>query len=113
MFAFQGFDACRLAKGKDAFLCWRALFERSELVRPPKTGVRPIRFRPDGASLVLGPFAETKGPRLPGRYPATPKITLTPELGSQLRVVHLPTGFYWQNPRKIPDAHCNALRPDP
>jgi len=25
-----------------------------------------------GASLVLGPFANTKGPRLPGRNPATP-----------------------------------------
>jgi hypothetical protein len=28
-------------------------------------------MRPDGASLVLGPFAVTKGPRLPGRNPAT------------------------------------------
>jgi hypothetical protein len=27
-------------------------------------------IRPDGASMVLGPFAETKGPRLPGRNPA-------------------------------------------
>ncbi len=28
-------------------------------------------MRPDGASLVLGPFAETKGPRLPSRNPAS------------------------------------------
>ena len=43
----------------------RALFERSELARPLQARVRPILMRPDGASLVLGPFAETKGPRLP------------------------------------------------
>jgi len=42
-----------------------------ELGRPPKARVRPIFMRPDGASLVLGPFAGTKGPRLPGRNPAT------------------------------------------
>ncbi len=29
--------------------------------------------------MVLGPFAERKGPRLPGRNPATQKITLTQE----------------------------------
>jgi hypothetical protein len=29
---------------------------------------------PDGASLVLGHFAGTKGPRLPGRNPAIQKI---------------------------------------
>ncbi len=33
-------------------------------------------MRPDGASMVLGPFAGTKGPRLPGRNPATQNITL-------------------------------------
>ena len=27
-------------------------------------------MRPGGASMVLGPFAEPKGPRLPGRNPA-------------------------------------------
>ena len=32
-----------------------------ELGRPPQARVRPIFMRPDGASLVLGPFAETKG----------------------------------------------------
>jgi len=36
------FDACRLARGRDALITWRALFERSELVRPPHAGVRPI-----------------------------------------------------------------------
>ena len=49
----------------------RTLFERNELGRPPKALVRPILMRPDGTSLVLGPFAVTKGPRLPGRNPAT------------------------------------------
>jgi hypothetical protein len=35
-------DAYRLALGSDALTNWRALFERSELVRPPKVRVRPI-----------------------------------------------------------------------
>jgi hypothetical protein len=52
-----GSDACRLAHGRDALMRWRALFERSELVRPPQAGVHPLLMRPDGASLVLGPFA--------------------------------------------------------
>jgi len=30
------FDACRLAHRMDALLSWRALFEQSELVRPPQ-----------------------------------------------------------------------------
>jgi len=30
-------------------------------------------MKPDGASMVFGPFAETKGPRLPGRNPAIPR----------------------------------------
>ena len=32
----------------------RTLFERSELVRPPQAGVRPILMRPDGASIDIG-----------------------------------------------------------
>ncbi len=40
-----------------------------------RVGVPPLQMMPDGASLVLGPFAETKGPRLPGRNPATHNIT--------------------------------------
>ena len=52
----------------------RALFERNELARPLQARVRPILMRPDGASLVLGPFAETKGPRPPGRNPAYHKF---------------------------------------
>ena len=63
-------DACRPVLGSDALINRRTLFERSELGRSPKARVRPILMRPDGASLVLGPFAETKGPRLPGRNPA-------------------------------------------
>jgi hypothetical protein len=38
----QWSDACHLAQGKDALISWRALFERSELVRPPRAGVRPL-----------------------------------------------------------------------
>jgi hypothetical protein len=48
---------------------------------------------------LLGPFAGTKGPRLPGRNPATQEITWTRELGRQVRCVYLPTLFDWQNPR--------------
>jgi len=37
--------------------------------------------------MVLGPFAETKGPRLPGRNPATiEKIKWTPSFRSSLRL---------------------------
>ncbi len=35
-------DAFRLAPGSDALISRRALFERSELARTPKVGVRPI-----------------------------------------------------------------------
>ncbi len=48
------------------------LFERSELFAPiiwPETK-KPQRDR-GRAEVVLGPFAETKGPRLPGRNPAS------------------------------------------
>ena len=71
-------DDCRPVPGSDALMNRRTLFEPfekpqdrlRELGRPPQVRVRPILMRPDGASLVLGPFAETKGPRLPGRNPA-------------------------------------------
>ena len=59
-------------QGSDALTDRRALCERSELARPPIVCIRPILMRPGGASMVLGPFAETKGPRLPGRTPALP-----------------------------------------
>ncbi|MDH4195023.1 MAG: hypothetical protein OEV70_12825, partial [Nitrospirota bacterium] len=75
------------AQGRDALISWWTLFERSELVRPPQARVRPILMRPDGASLVLGPFAPQQWlrpsghakqqARLPGRNPATQNITLT------------------------------------
>ncbi len=43
MLVSQGFDACRLAQGRDVLISWRALFERSELVRPPQAGVPPLQ----------------------------------------------------------------------
>ncbi len=50
------------------------LFERSELFAPI---IWPGMKGPQGgrgrAEVVLGPFAETKGPRLPGRPPASQK----------------------------------------
>ena len=63
--------------------------------------------------MVLGPFAETKGPRLPGRNPATQKNTLTRELGTQVGFVHLPTLFDWQNPRWAHDKNRKVVRPEP
>ncbi len=44
--------------------------------------LEPAFVSSDGASMVLGPFAETQGPWLPGRTPATRKITGTEELGA-------------------------------
>jgi hypothetical protein len=67
----------------------RTLFERSELGRPPKARVRPILMRPDGASMVLGPFPERKGPRLPGRDPAI-RTWRGHKSGEPMRCVHLP-----------------------
>ncbi len=61
-------DACRLAQGRDALTSQRTLFKSfdktqdklRELVRSFQ-GWRPSSsMRPDGASMVLGPFAETK-----------------------------------------------------
>jgi hypothetical protein len=73
--------------------------------------------------MVLGPFAPQQRlrpsgrakqqARLLGRTPATQKITLTRELGTQVRGVHLPTLFDWQTPRWIPDKHGKAVRPEP
>ena len=59
-----------------------SLFERSELLA---TMIWPMTKEPRRgrarAKMVLGPFPERKGPRLPGRNPATPNIygTLCPK----------------------------------
>jgi len=52
--------------------------------------------------MVLGPFAGTKEPRLPGQNPATQKITLTRGLGTQVRSVYPSTLSYRKTPRWIP-----------
>ncbi len=54
------FDACRPAPGPDALIIRRALSERSELVRPPLSCVRPTLMRLDGASLVWALLPEQK-----------------------------------------------------
>ena len=74
-FSFPRSDACRLAQWRDTLISWRALFERSELIRPPKAGVHPLQIRPDGASLVLATFSGKKVARLPGRNPAKQNST--------------------------------------
>ncbi len=92
------------SKGGRTFI-ERALFEPStqdrlrELVRPSVDLRPPHPMKPDGASMVLGPFAETKGPRLPGRNPATQNITLIRELGPHVRCLHLPAFFLLANPK--------------
>jgi hypothetical protein len=51
--------------------------------------------------MVWGPFAETKGSRLPGRNPATAITTWTLKLVQQ--VPHVPTVVEGEKPRWIPD----------
>ena len=65
----QAFDAFRLAPKRDALRIWRPLCEPCELGRSSKSSRPSSSVRPDGASMVLGPFAETKGPRRPGTKP--------------------------------------------
>ncbi len=50
-----------------------------------------------GASLVLGPFPERKGPRLPGRNPATQNITLKQGTGDKAVV----ESFVWRNEEAV------------
>jgi hypothetical protein len=50
---------------------WRALL----VIASAQSG------EPGGASVVLGPFAKTKGSRLPGRNSATPQIAWTDTVG--------------------------------
>jgi hypothetical protein len=44
----------------------------------------------------LGPFAETKGPRLPGRNPATQKITLDTGVRDTSAMRSPAIIFFWQ-----------------
>ena len=62
--------------GRSFFLS--GLCERRELARLPPTSCPINLMRPDGASLVLGPFAETKVARLPGPTPGIYSIPLNP-----------------------------------
>jgi hypothetical protein len=55
--------------------------------------------------MVLAPFAETKGARLPGRNPATQKITVIRECGKKERLIHHPTRLNWKFSRYISDTH--------
>jgi hypothetical protein len=52
-----------------------ALFEHSEFAPPPESANRAGNPKGhDKANTVLGPFAETKGPRAPERNPDNFKI---------------------------------------
>ncbi len=62
----------------------RALFEPFDKAQDKLRELRSRRIRVRlagnpkdhaGAEMVLGPFAETKGPRLPGRDPATKDLS--------------------------------------
>ncbi|MGP0594246.1 hypothetical protein ACTRXD_17145 [Nitrospira sp. T9] len=79
-------EACRLAQRRDAHIRWRALFEPfdkaqdrpGELVHPPAS----LHFNKARRGVNgFGSFCETKGPRLPGRNPATWNITLSQKEG--------------------------------
>ncbi len=91
---------------------WRALSEHSELVRPPQASGGPLYLIPDGASMALGTFAETKGPRLPGRNPATSKIRLAQTLRIPVPAV-LRSRVFWQRLRWIPESQGPTERPKP
>jgi hypothetical protein len=53
------------------------LSERSEFAPPPELANRARNPKGhDRANMVLGPFAVTKGPRLPGRNPERSKQNL-------------------------------------
>ena len=92
-------DACRLVEGRDALIPWRALFEPCELDRPPHSWRPSSLMRPDGASMVLGPFAETKGPRLPGRNPASQKIILDTGVSGTSAMRSPDSSFLLANPK--------------
>jgi len=70
MFILPWSAAFCLAKGRDAQISWRALFERSELVRPPKAGVRPIKCGQTGRHWfwVLLPKQKDLGCRAETRH---------------------------------------------
>ena len=62
-------EACGLAPRAEALRPVRTLFERSEFVCAPTNLASVHLVWPGRASLVLAPFAETKGARLSGRNP--------------------------------------------
>jgi hypothetical protein len=63
--------------------------------------------------MVLAPFAETKGARLPGRNPATQKITVIREFSKNERLIHRSTLLNLKISRYISDKHDIAVRPEP
>ena len=65
--------------------------EPGELGRPFRYLRQHDLIWPSWVEMVLGPFAETKGHRLPGKNPAIQKNALTRKLGAQMPWVHLPT----------------------
>ncbi|HNP96605.1 MAG TPA: hypothetical protein PKJ63_13285 [Cyclobacteriaceae bacterium] len=49
----------------------------------------------DLGGIGFGSFCQTKGPRLPGRDPATQNITWIRELETHIQCVHPPAYFIW------------------
>ena len=66
--------------------------------------MRPSHLRrPDWASMVLGTFAETKVPRLPGRTPATQKRMMIGECDKTMSaIMNQPKHIKWNTLRAIP-----------
>ena len=73
--SFRGTLACGVAEPCSRLRRFGgALSERSEFAPSPESANRAGNPKGhDRANMVLGPFAETKGPRLPGRNPASRK----------------------------------------
>ncbi len=62
--------------------------------------------------MVLAPFAETKGARLPGRTPATQKITVIWEFSTTEALIYRPTLLNWTISKYISNKHDAAVWPE-
>jgi hypothetical protein len=91
MLVSQGFDACRLAQGRDVLISWRALFERSELVRPPQAGVRHIWCGQTRGHWFWGLLPKQKGLACRGETRQHRKLRGHQSGGPHAPCIHLPT----------------------
>ena len=92
-------------------MSWRALFERSELVRPPQ-GWRPsplidLRRGVNG----FGNFCRNKRASPAGAKPGNIENQVDSSVEETSTRRSLLKGFFWQRQRWIPDTQGHAVRP--